>query len=129
MYSLEFAVSARTDSRRWEIATAGLRCGIVVLPATTLLVDKDIEYRVNRSGASVFLGDRVAVQKLLKVRKNCPSVKHVFQLDGQAPAGVVLLSEALKKVPQDAKYTGPQPGVKDPSMIYFTSGTTGNTHL
>jgi acyl-coenzyme A synthetase/AMP-(fatty) acid ligase len=113
------------DVYRWEIATAGIRAGIVICPATTLLVDKDIEYRINRSGASVFLGDTVAVSKLLKIRKNCPSIKHVFQLDGQAPNGVVLLSEALAKIPQDARYTGPKPNVKDPSMIYFTSGTTG----
>lgn len=109
----------------WEIATAGIRAGIVICPATTLLVDKDIEYRANRSGASVFLGDTVAVQKMLRVRKNCPSIKHVFQLDGKAPEGVVLLSEALKSIPQDAKYSGPMPAIKDPSMIYFTSGTTG----
>ncbi|PPJ60062.1 hypothetical protein CBER1_07572 [Cercospora berteroae] len=109
----------------WEIATAGLRSGIVICPATTLLVDKDIEYRVKRSGASVFLGDTVAVGKFLKVRKNCPSIKHVFQLDGKAPEGVVLLSEALDKTARDATYTGPAPGIKDPSMIYFTSGTAG----
>lgn len=109
----------------WEIATAGVRAGIVICPATTLLVDKDIEYRVNASGASVFLGDKVAVQKLLKVKSKCPSIKHIFQLDGQAPQGVVLLSEALKAIPADARYTGPQPAIKDPSVLYFTSGTTG----
>ncbi|KAF7197374.1 Acyl-coenzyme A synthetase ACSM5, mitochondrial [Pseudocercospora fuligena] len=109
----------------WEIATAGIRSGIVICPATTLLVDKDIEYRANRSKASVFLGDSVAVQKMLKVRKNCPSIKHIFQLDGNSSGDVVLLSEALKSVPQDAKYSGSKPAIKDPSMIYFTSGTTG----
>lgn len=99
----------------------------MICPATTLLVDKDIEYRIQRSGASIFLGDTVAVQKLLKVRGNCESVKHVFQLDGEVPegSGVVLLSEALKTIPDDARYTGPKPDIKAPSMIYFTSGTTG----
>lgn len=88
-------------------------------------MDKDIEYRVQRSGASVFLGDSVAVQKFLKIRKNCPSIGHVFQLDGTAPEGVVLLSEALKSIPENARYTKPKPDIKAPSMIYFTSGTTG----
>lgn len=111
--------------RRWEIATACIRAGIVVCPATTLLVDKDIEYRVNRSGASVFLGDSVAVKKLLRVKQNCPSLKHVFQTDGECPDGVVILSQALKGVPDGAKYSGPRPALKDPCMIYFTSGTTG----
>ncbi|TKA71508.1 hypothetical protein B0A55_06476 [Friedmanniomyces simplex] len=50
----------------WAIATATVRCGVVVCPATTLLVDKDIEYRCNRSGAAVFIGDSVSVAKVLK---------------------------------------------------------------
>jgi acyl-coenzyme A synthetase/AMP-(fatty) acid ligase len=110
---------------RWELATAALRCGVVVCPATTLLVEKDIQYRVNRSRASVFVGDRVAVQKLLRVRKDCPSIKHIFQVDGEASDGVGLLSEALLSIPHDARYTGPRGEISDPSMIYFTSGTTG----
>lgn len=98
----------------------------MICPATTLLVDKDIEYRVNRSGASVFLGDSVAVGKLLRVKKNCPSIKHVFQLDGDVTSeGVVSLHDALKQVPKDARYEGPKPAIKEPSIIYFTSGTTG----
>lgn len=64
-------------------------------------MEKDNEYRINRSGASVFLGDAMAVQKVLTVKKNCSSVKHDFQLDGEEepPKGVVLLSEALQKAP------------------------------
>lgn len=126
----------------WEIATAGLRSGIVVCPATTLLVEQDIAYRVQRSGAKVFIGDAVAVKKFLRVRGKCGSVKVVLQVDGRGgggggsgttregleeeeEGGVVLLHEVLKKVPADAMYTGPKPGITDPSMIYFTSGTTG----
>lgn len=119
---LDFEVKITNINTRWEIATAGVRSGIVICPATTLLVDKDIEFRVNKSGASVFLGDTVAVQKLLKIRKNCPSIKHVFQLDGKAQDGVVLLSEALRSIPENARYTGPKPDIKHPSIIYFTSG-------
>lgn len=119
---LELDTRKADANLRWEIATAGVRSGIVICPATTLLVEKDIEYRVNRSGASVFLGDSVAVQKLLKVRDNCPSIKHIFQLDGEAQDGVVLLSEALRSIPEDSRYAGPKPGIKDPSIIYFTSG-------
>ncbi|KJX93177.1 acyl-CoA synthetase like protein [Zymoseptoria brevis] len=111
----------------WEIATASIRSGIVLCPATTLLVASDIQYRINRSEASVFLGDTVAVSKLLRVREQCPSIKHIFQVDGATapPPGVTLLSEALRSIPAEAKYTGPKPDVQDPAIIYFTSGTTG----
>jgi acyl-coenzyme A synthetase/AMP-(fatty) acid ligase len=104
----------------WEIATACIRCGIVVCPATTLLVDKDIEYRANRSRASVFVGDETSVQKLLKVKKNCPDVKHVIQIgDESVPDGVKSLDELLRSIPDDAKYDGPLPNVKNTSMIYL----------
>ena len=104
----------------WAIATACIRSGIVVCPATTLLVDKDIEYRANRSGASVFIGDATSVQKLLKVKKNCPKIKTILQIGDEQPAGeVVSLSKALQSVPSDAKYAGPKPNVKDTMMIYL----------
>ncbi|KAK5710830.1 hypothetical protein LTR15_012807 [Elasticomyces elasticus] len=114
----------------WAIATATIRCGVVVCPATALLVDKDIEYRCNRSGATTFIGDSVSVAKLLKVKEKCPSLKHVLQLGpGTVPEGVQSFEALLADVPDDAKYTGPKPGIKDASMIYFTSGTTGHPKM
>ena len=114
----------------WEIATACLRSGVVVCPATTLLVDKDIEYRCNRSGATVFIGDSVSVGKILKVKSKCPSLKHVVQLGpGNEPRGVLSFSSLLRQIPGDAKFSGVNSAVKDPAMIYFTSGTTGNPKM
>ena len=117
-------------SEWWEIATACVRCGIVVCPATTLLVDKDIEYRANRSGATVFIGDETSVQKLLKVKKQCPKIRTILQIgDAPPPDGVTSFASALKSVPQDAKYAGQKPHIKDTVMIYFTSGTTGQPKM
>lgn len=93
-------------------------------------MDKDIEYRANRSGVSIFIGDETSVQKLLKVKQKCPSIKHILQIgSGRPPKGVQSLTQLLQSVPEDAKYTGPKPKVKDISMIYFTSGTTGNPKM
>ncbi len=103
----------------WEIATACIRCGVVVCPATTLLVAKDIEYRANRSGATVFVGDAVSVGKLMMVREKCPGIKHVLQIDGEPGQGVRSLLDMLEKVPEDARFTGPKPDVKSISMIYL----------
>lgn len=104
----------------WEISTGALRCGVVVCPATTLLVDKDIEYRANRSGASIFIGDEVSVQKLLKVRDRCPKIKHVLQIGAsQTSQDVISFEELLRSIPKDMKYTGSKPNVKDASMIYL----------
>ncbi|KAK3664175.1 hypothetical protein LTR22_004873 [Elasticomyces elasticus] len=114
----------------WAIATATIRCGVVVCPATALLVDKDIEYRCNRSGATTFIGDSVSVAKLLKVKEKCSSLKHVLQLGpGTVPDGVQSFEALLADIPDDATHAGPKPGIKDASMIYFTSGTTGHPKM
>lgn len=114
----------------WELATACLRSGIVVCPATTLLVDKDIEYRCNRSKATVFVGDETSVQKLLRVRNKCSSLRTVIQVGpGKVPPGVTSFAAAMENIPADARYKGPQPDVKDPALLYFTSGTTGNPKM
>lgn len=113
----------------WEIATAAFRSGIVLCPATSLLVDKDIEYRIRRSAASVFVGDSVSVQKVLRVRANCPSLKHIIQVGGRSPKDVIHFSTALGSIPQTATYTGPRPPVSKAALIYFTSGTTGNPKM
>jgi acyl-coenzyme A synthetase/AMP-(fatty) acid ligase len=114
----------------WEITTACIRSGIVVCPATTLLVDKDIEYRANRSGATVFIGDETSVQKLLKVKKQCPKIRTILQIgSAQPPEGVTSFPGALQSVSADAKYAGEKPHIKDMMMIYFTSGTTGQPKM
>jgi medium-chain acyl-CoA synthetase len=112
-------------SYRWEIATAGLRAGIVVCPATTLLVAHDIAYRLQRTRASVFVGDSVSVAKVLAVRKKCPDLKHIIQIGQSTAPGVVDFNKTLNEVPSEAKFAGIRPNVDRAAMIYFTSGTSG----
>lgn len=115
----------------WELATAALRCGIVICPATTLLVDGDIRYRCQRSQASVFVGDRVSIEKFLRVGNECPDIKHILQIDGDEIASnsssikITNLATALSAVPENAQWTQNPPAPTDPALIYFTSGTTG----
>ena len=104
----------------WEIATACIRSGVVLCPATALLVDKDIEYRANRSGATVFIGDETSVQKFLRVKEQCPKVRHILQVgNDQPPTGVTSLFKELQSIPEAAVYNGSRPKLNDPSMIYL----------
>lgn len=110
---------------RWEIATAALRSGVVICPCTTLLVDKDIEYRVQVSGATAFIGDETSVRKVLKVKSRCPTLKRVIQIGGASSKEIVSFRVALSKVAEDAVFEPLDLKPKDPSLIFFTSGTTG----
>lgn len=113
----------------WELATACLRSGIVLCPCTTLLVDKDIEYRLDVSGAVAFVGDEVSIRKCLKVRQRggSPGLKHVIQIGGQrVPDGAQSFDDLLAEVPENAQFEVPKSlAPTSPALCFFTSGTTG----
>ena len=109
----------------WELAIACLRSGIILCPCTTLLVDKDIEYRLNVSHASAFVGDENAIKKCLKVRRNCPRLKTVIQIGGTPPSGVDEWYSALQSI-KSTQFDVPQSlTAASPALTFFTSGTTG----
>lgn len=113
---------------RWEITTAALRMGVVVCPSTMLLVEHDIKFRVQASQATLFVGNASSVQKFAHVRKDCPSVTAILQIDTQSNSRddvFISLPAALRTMPEDGAYTGSPTKATDPAMIYFTSGTAG----
>ena len=125
----------------WEIATACLRSGLVLCPCTTLLVAKDIEYRLQISHAAVFIGDEIAVEKCQSVRARCPQLRCVIQIGGSASPvtspgdgvgvgiardAVVDFHDALARIPDDAHFAVPTSLTPtSPALTFFTSGTTG----
>ena len=110
--------------------TACLRSGIVVCPCTTLLVEKDIEYRLGVSGAVAFVGDEVSVGKCVKVRDRgaYPGLKRLIQIGAQGgiAEGVEDFDKLLQQVGKDVKFEVPkQLTPNSPALCFFTSGTTG----
>ena len=114
----------------WELVTACLRSGIVVCPCTTLLVEKDIEYRLGVSGAVAFVGDEVSVGKCVKVRDRgaYPGLKRLIQIGAQGgiAEGVEDFDKLLQQVGKDVNFEVPkQLTPNSPALCFFTSGTTG----
>ena len=122
----------------WELATACLRSGIILCPCTTLLVEKDIEYRLNISNAAAFVGDEVAVAKCLKItqRSACPSLRTIIQINAspdqqtaqptKVPPAVYDFTSYLSRVPKTATFEVPKSTTPtSPALCFFTSGTTG----
>ena len=104
----------------------------MVCPCTTLLVAKDIEYRLQVAGAVAFVGDEGSVGRCLRARKNGGAkLKVVVQINGEGkdgvPDGVVDFRRVLEeKVPSDVVVDVPRGlGRESPALCFFTSGTTG----
>jgi len=101
-----------------------MKTGVVAMPGTNLLTAKDIEYRINRSGARLAVVTEAHVKKIEAVRSNCPSLEHLIVV-GNASPGWVSMPEACATAPDTLDRTGLSPTrATDPMLIFFTSGTT-----
>lgn len=115
---------------RWELSVACIRSGIILCPATTLLTDKDIEFRCQVSKATAIVGDKKVMRKIAKVRKNCPELKHLIYVSASAiaerfPSPIIDLNKRLQQIPETATFQTINSSRTDPALIYFTSGTSG----
>jgi acetyl-CoA synthetase len=105
-----------------------MKIGVVSMPATNLLTAKDIEYRVNRSGAKLVIVTAAHVEKVEAIKANCPSLEHLIVVGddvGPMPAGWVIMQTAAAAAASTfdrASVTANH--ADDPMLIYFTSGTT-----
>ena len=118
----------------WEIALGMLRLGVVMVPSTMMLVNKDIEYRLEACGAKGFIGTVDSASQFLKVSKFPASFEFTILVEDyysseQTLSGSrfnwITYSGLLGSIPEGAKWSGTRFNAEDPSIIYFTSGTTG----
>ena len=108
----------------WYVAALGMfKLGVVPMPATTLCTPHDIEYRLNRSEATVAITDLENTSKVEAVVANCPSLKHLVLVDGTKKGWVNLTDELPRLSP---RLEGVEKTRSDDALImYFTSGTVG----
>lgn len=110
---------------RWQIVLAGLRSGIVIAPATTQVTSSEIVYRCNKAMAKVFVGDAHSVRKVLEVRDECPSLRTILSIDDERDPRITNLHDLLRRIPEGVNYNALRLPWSAPSMLYFTSGTSG----
>lgn len=119
--------------RRFEFwfSIIGLhKIGAIAIPATHLLTQKDIVYRNNAANikAIVSVDDEVVIKHIEDARNESPSVKEYIVCGENTPKGWISFHEGLRDT---------QPFIKpshvnnnnDISLLYFTSGTTGEPKM
>jgi len=112
---------------QWQIAVVGaLASGVIAVPTSmAVLSARDIQRRVNHSGACAIVATSDAVPMIESIRTEMPTLKHFLLVaeDGRIPSGWIDFDSAVAA-------TGPSNGrmthAADPALIYYTSGTTGN---
>lgn len=115
----------------WWITMLALhKIGAVVVPATHLLTDKDIGYRVNAADirAIVCVGDFQILRNVIRARPYCLGLKACISIGPTVPQGWENFWQGIMMAPKFKSQKG-QNNVKDNFLMYFTSGTSGEPKM
>ncbi len=108
----------------WYATVLGcLKLGAVAMPGTSLLMPRDIEYRVNAAEACLVVTDAVGAGRANEVVESCPSLRAKVVVGADLP-GWERLEAGMAAASDDPGEADPT-ACEDPLLIYFTSGTTG----
>lgn len=107
----------------WYLVPALLRIGAVVIPATHMLKEKDIIYRVQCADAVAVISaeDKALTDSILAAKTSCPTLRAFFTVrenrEGflRLDEGLISMPDTMERIPTLAA---------EPFHMYFTSGTT-----
>lgn len=110
----------------WFSILALHKLGAIVIPATHLLTDHDITYRVKAANIKMIVscGDETIITHIENSKKECESLEHLVSIGPVIPYGWENFHQDIEKA---APFTRPENVTQndDISLIYFTSGTSG----
>ncbi len=117
----------------WIFSIACIKLGAVFCPCPTMLTPKDLKYRINAARIKMVITDRENAPKIEEICDECPSLMSRFVVDAEIP-GWISYPVELKYPAPVSRYLVNLPGMektkaKDPLVIYFTSGTTGEPKM
>ncbi|MDR0658440.1 MAG: AMP-binding protein [Mediterranea sp.] len=114
----------------WFSIIALHKLGAVVIPATHLLTKKDIAYRCNAADVKMIVaaGEDIITRHILDAMPESPTVKQLVSIGPAIPDG---FHDFHKGIGNAAPFVRPQKANsnEDISLMYFTSGTTGEPKM
>ncbi|MBR5899549.1 MAG: AMP-binding protein [Muribaculaceae bacterium] len=114
----------------WFSIVALHKLGATVIPATHLLTEKDIIYRCEKAGikAIVASGDEIVLNHINNAKPKCPTLTSLISTGPIVPEGWLDFNAEIENA---APFVRPEVANEndDVSLLYFTSGTTGNPKM
>ena len=114
----------------WFSIVALHKLGATVIPATHLLTEKDIIYRCEKADikAIVATGDEIVINHIQNSLPKCSTLKTLISTGPIVPEGWF---DFNKEIDEAAPFVRPELANTndDVSLMYFTSGTTGNPKM
>ncbi|MBO5079314.1 MAG: AMP-binding protein [Bacteroidaceae bacterium] len=114
----------------WFSIIALHKLGAVVIPATHLLTKKDIIYRCKAADIKMIVcaGEDVITDHIIEAMPGCPTLQHVVSIGPGMPEGFKDFQEGIAQAAPFVKPEHPNTN-DDTSLMYFTSGTTGEPKM
>ena len=111
----------------WFSIVALHKLGAVAIPATHLLTTKDVVYRANAADIKMVVctADGEVADHVDAALPECPTLTRRVLVGGERP-GWLSYQQSVQAAPPFERPTGAAATRnEDPSLLYFTSGTTG----
>ena len=116
----------------WEVMLGLMRLNAVPIPATTLLTAKDIKYRLSAADIKAIIATDEEAQKIEEAVKGHSNIPILIMINTLSPSfskggmgGFSGWHNYIKERDKADAFTGERALSNEPSIIYFTSGTTG----
>jgi acetyl-CoA synthetase len=103
-----------------------LKMGGIVQPLFSAFGDESLEVRLASAETRAILTTRKHVKKVRKIKERLPSLEHVILLEGDPDKlrdGEVLFD--VESAPRIESFDAYRSGPETPSVLHYTSGTTG----
>jgi len=108
----------------YEVLLGCMKVGVVSMPGTNLLTARDIDHRINRSGARLAIVTGEHAGKVDQIKANCPTLEHLIVV-GEERNGWTGFEHACAAASDTVDRAAlPEIKARDLMLIYFTSGTT-----
>ncbi|MDR2898467.1 MAG: AMP-binding protein [Spirochaetaceae bacterium] len=116
----------------WFFLLALHKIGAIAIPATNMLLKKDIVYRNNAAGVKliVSIDDDSLQRQIDAAMEESPSVKTLVTIGTDRPGWLSFEKEYPRMSPEFARPQGSAAaGNSDIMLLYFTSGTSGEPKM
>ena len=103
-----------------------LKHGAVAQPLFSAFGDESLEVRLRNAETTAILTTSKHVKKVRKIRNTLPALKHVVVVEGEGDklhAGETFFD--FEQAPRVEHYETAETGPESPSVLHYTSGTTG----
>ena len=114
----------------WYIAMLGMfKLGVIPMPGTVLLTEKDIEYRLNSAEGMMVITDIDHALDVEAIERDSPTLVHKMLVGRRRKGWLNFDDEMSKTVKNLDRESVEATKSSDPMLIYFTSGTTGHPKM